>query len=1190
MAFFYRYDAAGDTSAGTLNTNYFISRGLAPFYIFTQATGTAGSLNLSCNIGTLAGAPAKIISLNAGTTYHIAMTHDQGHQTFWLNGIPTEFGTKTGGTKSDGWPIDFGVATVPGTPFIWHLHDFALWNGYVLTAADVAALRDGSSLPPDIGTSATWRGRWTMAGTPDATVTAGNPGIANFYGDAAYNLVNFAGTGSAVYSAPLIFEAAAAVIPKVMTSGKTIGFVFKAISGGATTNAIQALLPPTIKKNGANLGELINPWLTGQHPIVLYGLPSGQSVGPADVVTISAPPAWMNTQVGIAEAMTDKPATNCAGRSAYGVDVEAKTFRPGWNFAHLGFQNGAVCSISKNWRHRSDAWSSGTVIDANGRAVSNVSGTSSNAPFHIIGPQAGIDGTISFPSGLWAVGWDDLNTSSPTTMGLLTTSTLMLSITPRPEFDNPGVAGIGKVKVFDVQQLRTTAADALSNAKISLFVTVSNAAKTFSWANDVVYGPGDFVPGTPTVLDRSDPMAVAGSLRERFANGVGVLRWIDVLFNYGAQSSATQPEHIFRASDWSWGLWNGKFAGGSYFTQARPWDPATTRYIYGTLFGSPYSATLATPIDAVATVLNISDAATAPLLVGLRLKLGTELVRILSISGTSVTVERGACNTTPASHSAGTIEVQYRWDTGVGGANVPGGQVIELVSATPHGMDAGQTPQAIGNWPAMTFADGSHPPTGASQALTNYKFPMFPTGPNTVMLYIGKAPPRTTLNGVMALDSTCRLYIKWPDSPAAPIEFAAHAAATFPGCALHFSLPHACTDSLAWLGWRLVRDNYPPDRPVYFECSDEPWNQAFTQAAVFSVVSSWLYPATHYGWEWYLQRVGDLVAIGRAVWTAAGRDPALIRGMLNSQIGDAGGVAAKLEFAKTTLNKPIDLVAIATYLTMDTSTPSQVFIWNSDDEQALDWAMADFRTNPNGYTAICANMNAVINSYNTAHGEDCGLYGYEGGMYRACPPLTPTITAGIDDTQVTVPVSSAAGLVRFCPLLIGSEWVTVMSVAGNVLTVTRGAYGSTAAAHANGTTTRTAYVERSHDMMYNPCAYFWEQEHYSLLQEAGFVAHNTYAIFIGSAEAGTYYGAYHIQTQQFGYGNGLDGKLDNRLTLACPGKANSKGPLVDQDAHTVSVRGQAFLDWMSGSVVIPPIDPTPAPKRRFTPRQKRVPV
>ena len=74
------------------------------------------------------------------------------------------------------------------------------------------------------------------------------------------------------------------------------------------------------------------------------------------------------------------------------------------------------------------------------------------------------------------------------------------------------------------------------------------------------------------------------------------------------------------------------------------------------------------------------------------------------------------------------------------------------------------------------------------------------------------------------------------------------------------------------------------------------------------------------------------------------------------------------------------------------------------------------------------------------------------------------------------------------------------------------------------------------------------------------------------------FGAYLWQTQDHGRGDGSDGKANNRLTLACPGKTNSKSPTVNQDMVNVSVRGQAFIDWMGAWSSPPPSKgSTPAP-------------
>ena len=620
--------------------------------------------------------------------------------------------------------------------------------------------------------------------------------------------------------------------------------------------------------NGGAPLTLVNPYLTGVNPYMLYALPPGASVVPSDAVAISAPAAWANTGVGIAAAMSHLAVANCTGRSSYGTDTLAKTLCPGVNNAHLGSQYGGVYSIPKNWRFRCDNFAGMATQDATGRPLTG-SATPIGSFFYSMGPQASVDKTLAAPLGLWAVGWDDLLPSDPTTLGLETWSPLILSVTERLDLYNPGAGGIGKVRVFQVAQVATTPQDGNYNAVASLRLTVANANKTFRYANDVVYGPGDFAttPGVPTVLDRSDPYALSNAYLAWLKNGVGTVRWIDSLFGYGGQAPTSEPEHVWRLSDYSWGNWSGRpgTINGAYFTTARPWDPGVTPYLYSTTFGTPYSCTLAAPLDAVATVLSISDAATAPVMYGLRLVAGSELMRVLSVSGTSVTVEQGACGTTPASHASGTIQVQNRWDAS--GPAIPTGGMVELVSSTPHGINAGQTLTAYGSWPTFTFSDGSHPSGGS---ITNYSYPVFPTGPNTVLMYvpIGNTP-WVTLGSAVCAGPVLPVAGLGPATPAIPIELAAKVAAHFPGCALHFSLPHAASDSLAWAGWQWVRDNYPADRPAYFEFSNEPWNYYFTEFTMLAVLSHWLYGPADNGWEFYVKRMTDIVTIGRQVWAAA---------------------------------------------------------------------------------------------------------------------------------------------------------------------------------------------------------------------------------------------------------------------------------------------------------------------------------
>jgi hypothetical protein len=149
------------------------------------------------------------------------------------------------------------------------------------------------------------------------------------------------------------------------------------------------------------------------------------------------------------------------------------------------------------------------------------------------------------------------------------------------------------------------------------------------------------------------------------------------------------------------------------------------------------------------------------------------------------------------------------------------------------------------------------------------------------------------------------------------------------------------------------------------------------------------------------------------------------------------------------------------------------------------------------------------------------------------------------------------------PLRIGNEWVLVTSVASNSITVTRAQYGTVAAPYTSGTSIRSAYLERGRDLVYNPNWYIAETDFFGLLQTLGFARFNQYTLSIGVT--GFAWGAYKLQTQPAVRGDASDGKVDNRLCLATPGKAHTKTATTNQDQVNGSVRGQAFLDWMTPS-------------------------
>ena len=101
----------------------------------------------------------------------------------------------------------------------------------------------------------------------------------------------------------------------------------------------------------------------------------------------------------------------------------------------------------------------------------------------------------------------------------------------------------------------------------------------------------------------------------------------------------------------------------------------------------------------------------------------------------------------------------------------------------------------------------------------------------------------------------------------------------------------------------------------------------------------------------------------------------------------------------------------------------------------------------------------------------------------------------------------------------------------------------------------------NHDIQYDPVWRIYEKDFYALLQILGFTNIN-----IQSMIAYYFYQyAWGMQTwgwQPHGKGDGSDGKANNRLCLATPGYPSSKASTTNQDQQNVSVRGQAFLEWM----------------------------
>ena len=104
------------------------------------------------------------------------------------------------------------------------------------------------------------------------------------------------------------------------------------------------------------------------------------------------------------------------------------------------------------------------------------------------------------------------------------------------------------------------------------------------------------------------------------------------------------------------------------------------------------------------------------------------------------------------------------------------------------------------------------------------------------------------------------------------------------------------------------------------------------------------------------------------------------------------------------------------------------------------------------------------------------------------------------------------------------------------------------------------------DVQYDPVFHvaFWDL--LAAFQAAGFAGLNLYTYGF-SANYNYIWSAFLTYAQPCGKGDGSDGKANNRLVRMTPGLNGpldyTKASTTNQDANSVSVRGQAFVDWMT---------------------------
>jgi hypothetical protein len=774
----------------------------------------------------------------------------------------------------------------------------------------------------------------------------------------------------------------------VGSSGKTVGFRFATATNSAPVPT-QVIATPTLYLKDVALPPLGPMADLDGNAVALFPLPLGVSIGVGDTITASTPPIWQNTSAGLVKPLSGLAVDNRVGRSPLPPsELAVRTFIPGVN------NNTYPCGFwgnywpFKNWAYRVN-W---PPSDCNKIKGSGTIRVYSNAGAN------GVDATgYPGPAGLWLVYWKSATGSHgepPATFALNTEDPASTVVTERVDLANPRAPGGYQAKVYEFGH-----APSSTTANIDVALQFNDPSHKGNYADLWIVGPGDFdvIGRKPVTFDTSDAFALSRTYTHWIGPGVASLRWVDSSNCGGSPVSCPYPELLLNKSHTGWG--DLGFRALQYgFTSIGPVDPRATPWMYSPFYrkdSERFTATLADPITttpAVGTneVYTFSDAASAPLMAGLEITADDETMRILSVSGASVTLYRGSNGTTPAKHGIGAVKVSGRRPIGIPASGIiPNGYTYRLTTARPHGQFTGSLSFSTSGagWPNVSWSDGST--TGRLDA----RFPLV-TGPNTLVSWLGPTPKPTGAKPARTyrLDPT-KCYSQMRYGSYIPPEVTAIATARFPKAALHVNINLDACDDFVWHYMRLIRDHFPAGRTVIVEYQNEPWNWAFTGFEYCMKSADYLGYENPYALSYYMRRSGEVGNIARAVFRETGRD-AEIKLMLNCQMGSDQPKSHLAYAAKN--GWQVDRIGNAPYLNIDTG---QAAFATWDDDQLCDlWPVfLWYDSRAGSYNGWTATAKGYIANYNKATNNSCQLMGYEGGIEMAVPTGSANqVTRGID--------------------------------------------------------------------------------------------------------------------------------------------------------------------------------------------------
>jgi hypothetical protein len=370
-------------------------------------------------------------------------------------------------------------------------------------------------------------------------------------------------------------------------------------------------------------------------------------------------------------------------------------------------------------------------------------------------------------------------------------------------------------------------------------------------------------------------------------------------------------------------------------------------------------------------------------------------------------------------------------------------------------------------------------------------------------------------------DRSCRVVTAGPDAVFS-YEQSARTTAACPGADHWLNIPQYASNDLVDVIAAKIRDGLPAGHHrVLVELGNELWNQGS--------------PRLQWSGEMgqvcgYADRADELVYRGWAVFKRVQTvfaDHGRASEVKFLMAWQQGGLSYYLGRATALgIGPDVDVVSTAPYFVPMSETALNAAYEAATDEECADIWKFDFEYN---YNNVCASSLSgdgdARRSFEATNGRSVEFIHYEGGP----DSFTPTPATAI----------------------------------------------------ANGYT-------RNADIHYNPNTYFALYDFPYICKRVGGADGIAYFSYVGlpfwNANQGYFslWGMSQYNGQPPGRGDGSDGKADNRLCLATPGKTNSKPAWQNQDEHNVSVRLQSLLDYNAAyAAYTPPPPPTnvDVPKR-----------